>query len=177
MVSVAGGVCVSRCAARSSIARNVRLGIYHQVGSSLSRTRLLMAYARAVTRRIIRDQPIASEIDFGKKGRFWTCLNLIFKISCFCLYFLSSGKEGYWARILDIILASFGGGCSHDFLRHFSCVFMALLKRLIFSDFCAQEMTDYLRWFRNFDSAKKHIKTLLKKVSKLCLKWHEKTRP
>ena len=50
----------------------------------------------------------------------------------------SFGKEGSRARILDIILASFEGVYSLDFSRHFSCVFKALLKCLIYAAFWAR---------------------------------------
>ena len=86
----------------------------------------------------IREPPIASEIDFGKKGLFRLRLNLPCKISYFYLCFLSSGKKGSRARILDIILASFEGVYSLDFSRHFSCVFKALLKCLIYAAFWAR---------------------------------------
>ena len=82
-----------------------------------------------------REQTPRSEMTIRKKGHFRLRLNLMFKISCFYLCFLSSGKEGSRARILDIILASFEGVYSLDFSRHFSCVFKALLKRLIYAAF------------------------------------------
>ena len=85
-----------------------------------------------------REQTSPSEMTIRKKGHFRLRLNLIFKISCFYLCFLSSGKEGSRARILDIILASFEGVYSLDFSRHFSCVFKALLKRLIYAAFWAR---------------------------------------
>ena len=85
-----------------------------------------------------REQFSPSEMTIRKKGYFRFRLNLMFKISCFYLCFLSSGKEGSRARILDIILASFEGVYSLDFSRHFSCVFKALLKRLIYAAFWAR---------------------------------------
>ena len=75
------------------------------------------------------------EMTIRKKGHFRLRLNLIFKICCFYLCFLSSGKEGSRARVLDIILASFDGVYSLDLSRHFSCVFKALLKRLMCAAF------------------------------------------
>ena len=85
-----------------------------------------------------RNQFSPSEITIGNMRQLWFRLSLIFKISCFYLCFLSSGKEGSRARILDIILASFEGVYSLDFSRHFSCVFKALLKRLIYAAFWAR---------------------------------------
>ena len=71
-----------------------------------------------VPRGAIREQFSPSEMTIRKKGHFRLRLKLILKIiSCFylCFGFLSSGKEGSRARILDIILASFEGVYSLDF--------------------------------------------------------------
>ena len=124
----------------------------------------------------LREPAIASEIDFGKKGLFQLRLNLPCKISYFYFCFLSSGIEGSRLRILDIILASFGGDYRLRFLRHFSCIFQALLKRFIHTPFLARLMTDCLRLIENLRVQKGHSKTLLKRASKLCLKLREKTR-
>ena len=97
------------------------------------------------SRKVLREQFSPSEMTIGKKVHFRLRLNLIFKISCFCLCFMQSAIMSYQLRILDIIWASFGGDYSLVFSSHFWHSFDAFLKSVLLWLFCTLKILMH-RW-------------------------------